>query len=942
MNPHSSLASNRRRVCFACMIVGLLVPVAVAAQNGVGQTLPTRGVSAAGRIVGRVVDAQTGQGLVGVIVQIPNTQLGTLSGVDGRYVLAGVPAGTVSLRLQSLGYGVKLVTDIAVPAAGAIEQNVTLEQQVVELAALEVSAGAERGSVSRALDQQRTATAIVNAVTAEQIARSPDGDAAAAMQRVSGVTVQDGKYVNVRGLGDRYTTTSLNGTRIPSPEPERKIVPLDMFPASLLQSITTSKTFTPDQPGDFSGAQVDIQTREFPAQRQATYSISLGYNDLATGNRLPFAPATGGEWLGFAGGARRLPASVKAAGNFENQPNQTDVNRMLRDFRNVWSAEPETARPNGSFGFSLGGNDNLLGRRMGYLLSGTYTRSEEVKSDETRAQVMLGPNGETVELSRFDGTTGRTSVLWGGLLNLSALVGTRTRLALNGTYNRTSDNEGRVEFGRSEEFSVPLQVQRLRFVERAVWSTQLKGEHELTPDNRLEWTLTASRVERNEPDRSEIVYVVQTDPISQQTLPPAWLSGHSEGAVRTFGELGETAYDAAANYRIALGSLSRQHFLRFGGVARNTRRDADNRSFSITSSRLTQAESQLTPEEIFDGRFASGGDAILRLGPLSQGGSYTANDYLFAGYGMVDFALSSRVRVITGARVEHSDVEVVTHPTVGGAVSATPTYTDLLPALTVNVELSDRQSLRFSASQTLARPEYRELAPVMYRDVLGGDNIIGNPDLQRTRIQNADVRWELYPASGEVLSLGLFAKHFNDPIERIYIGTSSTRVVKYVNAEAATNYGVEVELRTRLGRLASALEPFTTFSNVTFMHSRIGSGSSEASRTIDGRAMVGQAPYVVNAGLTWASQSGASSATVLYNVVGRRIVNAAEAPLPDIYEQPRNVFDLSLRLGLTGALALKVDARNLLDEPYEIRQGTVIRESYRAGRTFSLGLSLRR
>jgi hypothetical protein len=927
-------------VAGALAVAVLVSPPALAAQD-------TRAASgsadlATGRIVGRVVDAQTGQGIVGVMVNVPEARVGAVTGVDGRYLLARVPAGTCTIRVQSLGYATKVITGIAVPDGGAVEQNVTLETQAVELAAIEVSAGAERGSVNRALDQQRTSTAIVNAVTAEQISRSPDGDAAAAMQRVSGVTVQDGKFVHVRGLGERYTTTSLNGARIPSPEPERRIVPLDLFPAGLLQTITTSKTFTPDQPGDFSGGQVDIKTREFPAERQLTYSLSFGYNSLATGKQLPFAPDN--SLFGFAGSGRSLPQSVRNAGTFEPPPTQAEMNGMLRDFRNAWSSQDKSARPNGSFGFSLGGNDKLLGRQIAYLVSGTYSRSDEVKSNEVRAQAQAGPQGSTIEIDRFQGITGRNSVLWGGLLNLSTLVGTRTRLAVNGTYNRTADNEARSELGTSENLGeLPLQIERLRFVERAVYSGQLKGEHEFSARHRADWSVTASGVERNEPDRSEIVYAIQTDPATNLPLPAAWFSGSNEGAVRTFGELSETALEAAANYRLAFGDVLSQQYVKLGALVRTTDRSADTRAFSISTNQLSRSDRELRAEEIFDGRFAAGTHNILRITPLSQGGSYTADDRLLAGFAMLDLALGERVRLIGGARVERSKVRVVAQPTLGQPYVSEPSYTDVLPSLALNLRLSDRQNVRLSASQTLARPEYRELAGVAYRDVLGGDNVVGNPELVRTLIQNADLRWEWYPDAGEVVSLGVFAKHFDDPIERIYLATSGTRVIKYVNAEAAQNYGVEVELRKGLGTFSQSLNPLSVFANATLMKSDIRIGDTgEASTTNDQRAMVGQAPYVVNAGLTWATETGASSATVLYNVVGRRIVSAGEVPLPDVYEQARNVVDLSLRLAISGSLSAKLDARNLLDEPYEIRQGTVVRESYRAGRTFSFGLSWKR
>jgi TonB-dependent receptor len=308
---------------------------------------------------------------------------------------------------------------------------------------------------------------------------------------------------------------------------------------------------------------------------------------------------------------------------------------------------------------------------------------------------------------------------------------------------------------------------------------------------------------------------------------------------------------------------------------------------------------------------------------------------------MVDLALAERLRLVGGARLERSEVAVDAEPTIGARVHTAPAYTDLLPALALNFKLTEGQNFRLSVSQTLSRPEYRELAEIQYREVIGGENVIGNPALRRALIRNADLRWEWYPGAGEILSVALFAKRFQDPIERIYLATSGTRIVTFVNAEGAENYGVEFELRKSLGTLAEALAPLTLAANATLMHSEIRIGSGMASKTNDRRAMVGQAPYVFNTSLTYASAAERASATLLYNVVGRRIVSASEAPLPDVVEEPRHALDLALRFPLMGGVSAKIDARNLLDSPAEVRQGGVVREFYRTGRSVSFGVSVR-
>jgi outer membrane receptor protein involved in Fe transport len=895
--------------------------------------LPAGAQQANGRIVGQVVDAQTGRPLPGAQLMVEGTQMGSIAGLEGRFVLANVPAGTVSVRALMIGYATKTISGVEVPAAGVAQLNLTLESSAVELAGITVSVEQERGSVASALNQQRNATGVVSAITAEEISRSPDGDAAAAVRRVSGVTVQEGKYVFVRGLGERYTTTSLNGARVPSPEPERKVVPLDLFPSGLLQTITTAKTFTPDLPGDFSGAQVNIQTRSYPARRQFSVSASTGLNSEVTGQTILQAPGVGREWLALAASDRGLPSTVAQFGNFmETNPSQGDVNQMVGSFRNAWSTRTTSGSPSSSLSASVGGSDPLFGLRIGYLVSGTYSHSEEAKVDQVRAQALAQAGSGAEEVDRFEGTTGTASVLWGGLANFSTLWGNHSRFFVNTTYNRTADNEARFEEGFSENLGQQFQVQRLRYVERAVLSSQLAGEHQVNESNRLDWAVTRSGVARREPDRSEIVYQVESGEA------PRWFNVSNEAAVRTFGDLDEESTEAALNYRLGFGSPRQRHEVRLGVMTRLTDRDAVNQVYSIGGI-LNQEQRSLTPEDIFDGRFSSNGQSVFRITPLSQGGSYRAEDRLYAGYLMLEWALAENIRVIGGARVEQNALTLEAQSTLGSPAVIEPEYTDVLPALSVNWRITDNQTLRLSGSQTLSRPEYRELANVQYREVLGGDNVLGNPDLKRTLIRNVDVRYEWYPGPAEAITVALFAKDFQDPIERIYLATSGTRVVTFANAESARNYGVELEVRKGLGGFAESLEPISIFSNVTLMQSDIQINTEGGSVTGQDRPMVGQSPYVLNAGITWAPQEGRSSATLLYNVSGKRISSAAEAPLPDVYEQARNILDLSLRFPLLGGVSVKADLKNLLDAPVEFLQGPVVREAYRTGRSLSLGMS---
>jgi len=907
-----------------------LFPVALAMLGSV----PAAAQGQTGKIVGKVVDGDAAVPLAGARVVVVGTTLSTLTKVDGRFALSNVPAGTVTLRVAMIGYGPKSVTDVVVKAGDVTTQDISLGGQATRLEELSVTAQVEQGSVNSALDEQRYSVAIVNAISAEQIARSPDGDAAAALQRMSGATIQDGKYLNMRGLGDRYTQASLNGARIPSPEPERKVVPLDLFPSALLEDITTSKTFTPDQAGDFSGGAVDIKTKEFPGRRYLAFSASAGFNDAVTGKSSVFAPATGRDWVALGASPRARPSTFEHV-DFTQQLSPTQTNVLVNSFRNVWSARQRTGSPNGGFGMSLGGTLPTGGTGLSYLLSGSYAYTQEIRTGQQRAfaQPASTVGGRVTEIDRFDGSTGRNSALWGGIANVSVNVGAHSKVSLNNTYNRTMDNEARFEAGTSEQLALPLQLQRLRYIERNIYASQLGIHQELADRHFLDLGLTVSGVSRKEPDRSEVVYETSTG-------TPSWYGFSNEAAVRTFTDLHEQNYEGSASWQFRFGATPGNRFVQIGALYRSTTRDATNRAYSISLLRpLSAADRGLTPEELFDGRFTQGSADNFRISPIAQGGSYDASDRLSAGYGMLTLELGKSLELIGGARVEHSTVEVRSRSTAGEPSLATPSYTDVLPSLAFNYRAGENTNIRLSATQTLSRPEYRELSPILFREVIGGDNVKGNPDLKRALIRNLDLRWEWYPRGGEVVSLALFAKQFSDPIERVYQGTSGTRIISYVNAKGANNYGVELEVRKGLDAVTAGLQSFTAFANATLMRSRIRIDQNSGSITNSERKMVGQAPYVLNAGLTWRHPSADASATLLFNRVGERISEAGEVPLPDVVEEPRNVLDASIAFPLFGGLAARADAKNLLDAPYRFTQGGIVREGYRAGRVFSIGFS---
>ena len=908
----------RSHAFLAFLLTLMLVPAALAAQQ-------------TGRIVGRIVESGQGAPIAGAQVQVTGTDIHTVSAIDGRYTLQNVPVGSVSLTARMLGFAPKTVTGLVVTSKDVVEQNISLASSVVQLEEVAVSAEAEKGSINAAYDTQKNAINVVNSLSAEQIEKSPDADAGAAVQRVSGVSVEDGKYVIVRGLGERYTTTALNGATIPSAETDRKVVPLDLFPTELLEGITTSKTFTPDQPGDFSGARVDLKTKEFPAGRQINIGVSAGFNTAVTGQNIAKAPTVSGDWFGNGASQRALPANVAAAGDLQGT-NQAQLNSLMASFRNVWSPNDGTGNGAGGFNASIGGEDPLFHHMFGYLASFSYGYAQEVRSDQVKGMVKLGPEtGTALALNQYSGQSSVGSVLWGGMVNLSTRIGSGTKLAFNNTLTRGADNSAENLSGLNEEYATDFAFARLTYIQRSVRTNQLLGNHLIGPRNYVTWQIATSGINRDEPDRSDIGYLAR--PGTDGSLEPYQWFGQTRFATLTWSQLNQTSWDMGANWQHSFGSLNRPWIVKAGGGWRTASRDVDVRAYDMVNQGLGTEQLQQQPEDIFSQGNINASSFFMQAN--ANGGRYNASEDIYAGYVQMEFPLSRRLQFVGGARLEAWNLDVASVTTSGEVVDANPSKTDILPSLALNYVLTPDQNLRFAATQTVSRPEYRELSPISFFEQVGFAVTQGNPALNRALIQNVDLRWEWFPRGGEILSAGVFYKHFITPIEKVYIAAAGANVLSYVNADAADNYGLELEARKNLDFIGKGLRAFTAYTNVTLMKSSITVGNDSISAlTNPVRPMVGQSPYIVNAGLLFAK--GAWAASLLYNVQGQRILEAGTGGIPDAYEKPRSMIDATVQVPILRNLMAKFEARNLLDAKYLLDQGGVVRQSYLSGRIFGV------
>jgi len=916
---------------------------------------PVVAQEASGRLVGKIVDATSGAPITTAQVSVEGTDLSALSDLNGRFHLDGVPVGSQSVAARLLGYAPKIVTAVAIRADETTSLDISLETTAITLEAISITANLEAGATSRLLDEQRMSIAMVDAVGSQQISKSPDSDAAEVAARVSGVTVAEGKYVFIRGLGERYSQTSLNGTPLPSPEPEKEVVPLDLFPSEFLESLTTQKTYTPDRPADFSGGTVEIRNRQFPDRFSWKLSMGTSANSESQfrDGFLDYAGSSG-DFLAIDRGARGIPDEVDEAGyglRGDRLPNDPATRKQLGDAfaRSLPQFAPtsSTAPVNLDLGGSIGDRLELLGKDVGFLVAGTYgekwtNRDEEIER-KWRAEAFNPELPEATQRPNVDYvfTRGIREVTWGGVANVSALLSPEHQVNLQAMYNRNGTDEARTYTGANQEdLGGELFSERLRFQSRSLLWGQLSGEHETDLlGSTVEWRLAAARATRDEPALRETIY---NRSFSADADDPFLLDDVGESARYFYSDLTDDDLSGGLDVTMPLGSWGDgEASVKFGGAVRARDRDFAARRFrwKYQTKRIASLDQVLTDLDNVVGS-APGPNQVMLEDIVEPGDVYAADDDRLAGYAMVDVPLTSSLRAVAGARLETYDLSLSTR--VAGEVT-NRSQTDVLPSLSLTYALKDDMNLRAAASRTLDRPEFRELAPFQFSEASSLRQLIGNPALEVAEITNLDAKWEWFPRTGEVLSIGAFYKKLDRPIEQVFLATASS-AFSFQNADEGHVVGAELSVRRRLDFLGDLFAPFALAANVSLIDSEVTVLTQGAFiPTNEKRRLEGQSPYVVNLNLVWQSPAGATEVGAYYNVFGPRIEAAGGSGVPDIEESSRNVIDLTFRQQVTDRLGVRLKAENLLDAPYRWEQSangiTRLQREYTVGRSLSIGLS---
>jgi len=903
-----------------------------------------------GRILGRVVDQQTDLGVAGAQVFLPGLNRGTVTGAEGRFSLTDIPSGTHEVGVAMLGYA-DAVSPIEVRAGAATTLAIMIEPQVIELEGLTVEGRREGGSQVALQSQRRESAVVADAIGAEQISRSADGDAAAVVARSPGVSVVSGKYVYVRGLGERYGNATLNGAPLASPEPDRKVVPLDLIPSGFLESVVTAKTYSPDQPGDYAGGLVQIRTRSYPTQPLFRISGSLGYDSEATFAAGLTAPGGDLDFLGFDDGTRDLPAAIRRdvpVSPSVYSPN--DLELLGESFSDTFGGTAEELPISGSASV-VAGNRWLLGydeRPLGVLATLNYSNGWDNRPNELErvvsAQSLSGADDFEAD---YVGHRTTHSVNAGGMFQASFEPTGNHGFTASAVYNRIADDEARVLEGYNFDAQDTLRAHRLRYVGQDLLSGQLRGEHTLEAlnDVRVDWRADVRTASRYEPNTRDLLY----RRVGSEYL---WENFVQSGSI-LHQDLEEFGWGGALDVSVPLSLIDRPATVRIGGSADIRDREVYTRRFRyLQRGTVGTGVRSLGPNRIFADANIRPADGFEIAEATFPGDNYRAEQSIFAGYGRVDFEPVSRLRILTGARVETTDQQVDPIDLFGSSgfqlESASLDNTDVLPALNVTYLLSDAMNVRLGVSRTLARPQFRELAPFQYADYAGGYLTVGNSLLERTAIRNYDLRWEWFPSLDATVAVSGFYKVFDQPIEQVLF-TANESVQSWINASQATNYGGELEIRTGLGFIGDPLRTLSVNGNFTLVESDVdmpetatiapGGTQVTASFADEDRPLQGQSPYVVNLGLTYLQPDWGTTVSALYNRFGERISSIGAGGLPNIHEEARGVLDIVLLQPLADAWSLKLSAENVLDDDVEFTQGDQLLRRYAPGTSVSLGIS---
>lgn len=867
-------------------------------------------------IRGRVIDKLSREPLVGATLQTSNGQ-GAATNADGAFTIGGLAEGsTYTLTVKYIGYATATLS----ATAGTDSVVVQLSPDEQSLGEVRVTAVARRNTEASMMQVARQSQVVMSNISAQEIRRTQDGNAGEVIRRVPGISLIDGKFVMVRGLSQRYNNVWMNGGAVPSSEADSRAFSFDIIPSGQIDNLMVVKSPSPEYPADFCGGFIMLNTKDIPTENAVSISLGGGWNDATSFRTFLHGRSSATDFLGFDSGMRSYNggfSSVLRGVSAERSVSLTD-----NGFNNDWRVRRSTPIADISLGASLTHHWLLGGHKLGLIGSLNYSNAYRTQADmeNNLYGIYDSANDRSNYLRRFTDNQYNRNVRLGALLNLTFLSQDgNNKLELKQIFNqlatdRYTDREGlnaQSDFVRFAEY---------QYRSRTTYNLQLTGTHTLG-DDKLEWGGSYSYANRRMPDRRRYRTMLTDGNMRLDS---------SNDIYREFTKLDEhiASVRASDTHAFHIGRIDPTVQVGVYGEWRTrsykTREfiynwEPSNLSLLPADFRTMDMTTLLSSEAYF----GEGGLYLLEQPKMTN--DYDGNNLLGAAYAAFTVPIG-RLSLHGGLRYEYTRMELIRNlrDTEASPSSTFYHYSDLFPSVNATYKIDERNQMRLSYGRSVNRPEFREVSPSVFYDFDLASNVQGRYDLRPCYVDNVDLRYELYPSAGEMITVAAFYKHFDSPIEWTYTVAGGTDYVySYENAKSATSLGVEVDIRKHLDFIG--LRNLSLSLNASLIRSRVS--FEEGSRHAN-RAMQGQSPYIVNAGLFYAHPSLAFNAAVLYNVIGRRIIGVGRsegsednARVPDSYEMPRHAVDVTLSKSFfNGRLELRAALRNVLNQAVQYKQ----------------------
>jgi hypothetical protein len=869
------------------------------------------------------------QAIAGASVKNTVSDAKAIADGQGNYEL-NLPAGSYTIEYDAKGFSKKQIADILITDGITTTIDVVLSASKKNtINAVTVKSTFKKENINALITKQKNSATIMDAISAEAIKQVPAKNAADVVKRVSGITIIDNKYIVIRGLSDRYNAAYLNGSPLPSTDPDKKAFSFDIFPSNVLENIVVVKAATPDMPAEFAGGQIFLNSKDAQKSNSLTVTLGLGANSQSTCK--PYIKSTNGstDWIGFDDGIRKLPEGLPENLKAYNALSDAAAIEATKKYANTWgNLVGKSAGPNKNFQMSGNMKWDLSKKvTLGTLAAISYNRTFKKEFVERTDK----ETDESISFHYLD-TLHKDNVLAGAMLNFGVSIGNDHKIYLKNFVNQNTD---RIDLNRSgivpaNDFAIRSYTNS--YLTNSLASSQLIGEHFWKKkDMKLEWEAGVNLINRATPDLRNVMY---THSISQpsDSIFTAAINNvpNMQNGGRFYSNLIEHVYNAKADFQMPITISKFKSKLKTGFYIQNRDRDFSARRFGYAVNNginpiLTQA-----PQDLFSaGNIGTSG---LRIEEATQPtDAYTAGSNTNALYAMFENVIINKIKVAWGVRYENFNLQLNSNDGLNYKTYIRK-YNNVLPSAVATYLLNDKTNIRLSASQTLSRPEFREIAPFAFFDFVNNVLLQGYDSLQQAKITNLDARYEIYPDKGEMMSVSAFYKHFNSPIEQRFFSTgagSQTRT--FINSDFANLYGAEAEFRKGLkfftpNNDSSFWNDMSVFGNVAYMVSKV---DYTYNTIVYSRPMQGQSNYILNAGISYNSKKYDGTATLIYNRIGQRIVMVGDNAEPNVWEKPRDLLDFQISKTFAKNLEFRFTISDIFNQYFQLYQnkpGTTTKE----------------